>query len=337
MALPEQGSDTVNKANGQDDGANGQRFRWASMKARSASFAGIPALLLFGCSGGDAENGANIPNAECKGLAEQTMVWIEGGTFVMGEAPRYPEEGPPQTVEIEGFYISATEVTNTQFAEFVKATGYQTLAERPPAPIPDAPPEMLQPGSAVFRVPSKDNPAWWAWVVGANWQEPSGPGSSIKDRPNDPVIHVTYHDARAYAEWAGLALPTEAQWEFAARAGEKALREPVDASGVPVANFYQGVFPARDTAADGFTSRAPVGCFKANSFGLYDMIGNVWEWTSDESRAGHPANLIKGGSYLCASNYCARYRPAARQFQERNLGTDHIGFRVVDNSRPAPR
>jgi len=196
---------------------------------------------------------------------------------------------------------------------------------------------MQQPGSAVFRVPTEDNPNWWAWQVGAQWRHPSGPDSDIVGRANDPVVQVTYNDARAYAEWVGASLPSEAQWEYAARAGVDTLPEPKDSSGKPLANYYQGVFPRRDTGEDGFLSRAPVGCFEANAFGLHDMIGNVWEWTASDSAPGRPENIIKGGSFLCAANYCARYRPAARQYQERNLGTDHIGFRIVDTQRPAPQ
>ena len=241
---------------------------------------------------------APSPRAACKGMAEPAMVWVPGGRFTMGADPQYPEEGPARDVAVAGFWISRTEVTNAEFAHFVAATGYRTAAEREPPALPGAPPEMLEPGSAVFRVPNPDNRNWWTWVPGANWRHPSGPASAIDGRPNDPVVQVTYEDAAAYARWAGLSLPSEEQWEYAAR--------------------------------------APVGCFEANGFGLHDMIGNVWEWTAAEARPGQPVNVIKGGSYLCAANYCARYRPAARQFQERDLGTDHIGFRPVDNRRPAP-
>ena len=291
------------------------------------------ALALGGCGAneevGETSAQASLTKPECKTKAAGQMVWVEGGTMTLGSKPKYPEEGPPREVTVEGFWISATEVTNAQFAEFVEATGYLTEAERDPPPIEGAPLEMLQPGSAVFRVPTPENPNWWAWVPGAEWRAPSGPGSSIRDREDDPVVQVTYQDALAYAEWAGMSLPDEDQWEFAARAGEDA--PPVPKS----ANTYQGVFPARDLGEDGFTSRAPVGCFEANAFGLYDMIGNVWEWTTT-ARSGAATNIIKGGSFLCAANYCARYRPSARQFQERDLGTDHIGFRVVDVKRPGP-
>ena len=298
------------------------------MIRRSTLLASL-ALLLAGC-GDDSEHktpDSAVPS--CTGIAKRKMVWIEGGAFTMGEAALYREEGPPRTVTVNGFWISETEVTNAQFAEFVKATGYRTEAERDPPQLEGTPPEMRKPGSAVFRVPTAENPNWWNWVPGADWRHPNGPRSSITGRDDDPVVQVTYNDALAYARWAGVSLPTEEQWEFAARAGAAAVPELIDAEGKPQANYYQGVFPARDFGADGYTSRAPVGCFKPNPYGLYDMIGNVWEWTSSQPRKGAPANVIKGGSFLCAANYCARYRAAARQFQERDLGTDHIGFRVV--------
>lgn len=264
------------------------------------------------------------------------MVWIDGGSFLMGAEARLPEEGPPKDTTVNGFWISRTEITNAQFAKFVEETGYVTEAERPP-PVPGDAPEALQrPGSAVFRVPTPENRNWWIWMEGAQWRHPDGPTSDLTDRAKHPVVHVTYEDARAYAGWKGLSLPTEAQWEYAARAGQPTLPEPRDLDGSAMANYYQGAFPMRDTGDDGFVSRAPVGCFKPNAFGLHDMIGNVWEWTSSGSESGKRINIIKGGSYLCAQNYCARYRPAAKQFQERDLATDHIGFRVVDNRRPAP-
>jgi formylglycine-generating enzyme required for sulfatase activity len=292
------------------------------------------ALLLSGC--GDANE---PPETICAGLPDNKMVWVPGGSFVMGDDAHYPEEGPPQTVAVKGFWIDAHEVTNAQFAAFVKATGYKTISERDPPKLPGAPPEMLAPGSAVFNIPSDDDPRWWRWVVGAHWRHPSGPKETIIGRDNEPVVQIAYQDAEAYAQWAGKELPSEAQWEYAARGGAVALPEPVDAKGEPQANYYQGVFPVKNLNTDGYVGRAPVGCFTPNSFGLYDMIGNVWEWTrSSGSRAdaSEPVNIIKGGSYLCAANYCARYRPAARQFQERGLGTDHIGFRLVDTKKAGP-
>ena len=316
--------------------------RWDRRTRRQIAIAPLglllPVLLVVSaCGEAPLQDTPQLAAATCTGLAESGMVWIAGGTFTMGADARYPEEGPPRDVAVEGFWMSRTEVTNAEFAAFVAATGYRTEAERDPPVLPGAPPEMLQPGSAVFRVPTPDNRNWWRWEVGANWHHPSGPQSAITGRERDPVVQVTYTDALAYARWAGLSLPSEEQWEFAARAGAEALPEPKDAASKPTANYYQGVFPARDLGDDGYTTRAPVGCFPANRFGLHDMIGNVWEWTTKEAAPGQPVNVIKGGSFLCAANYCARYRPAARQFQERDLGTDHIGFRLVDNARPAPR
>jgi len=292
------------------------------------------ALLLSGCGDADVP-----PETMCTGVQDNEMVWVPGGSFVMGDGAHYAEEGPPQTVAVEGFWIDTHEVTNAQFAAFVKATGYKTMSERNPPKLPGAPPEMLVPGSAVFNIPSDDDPRWWRWVVGAQWRNPSGPKETIVGRDNEPVVQIAYQDAEAYARWAGKELPSEAQWEYAARGGAVALPEPVDAKGEPQANYYQGVFPVKNLNTDGYIGRAPVGCFKPNGYGVYDMIGNVWEWTrSSGSRAdaSEPVNIIKGGSYLCAANYCARYRPAARQFQERGLGTDHIGFRLVDTKKAGP-
>lgn len=297
----------------------------------------VAAGLLAGC-GGAATPAA--PAASCSGLATDAMVWVPSGTSVMGEGPAYPEEGPPREVAVEGFWMDAYEVTNAQFAAFATATGYVTVAERAPPMPPGAPPAMREPGSAVFRMPTPDNPSWWRWVPGAQWRHPAGGSTEPPGQERLPVVQIAYEDALAYADWAGKQLPDEAQWEYAARAGAAALPEPVDAAGKPQANYWQGVFPVRDLGTDGFTGRAPVGCFAANAFGLHDMIGNVWEWTRSPGArpdAAEPVGVIKGGSYLCAANYCARYRPAARQFQERGLGTDHIGFRLIDTSQPPPK
>ena len=258
----------------------------------------------------------------------------------MGDGARYSEEGPERLVSVDGFWMDRHEVTNAEFESFVRATGYRTMAERNPPVAKDTPPDMLLPGSAVFTVPTGADPRWWRWVVGAQWRHPSGPSSNIDGRGREPVVQVAHQDALAFARWKGKMLPSEAQWEFAARGGMAAIAEPTDTKGRPQANYYQGAFPAADMGTDGYKSRAPVGCFKPNGYGLHDMIGNVWEWTRDtasNATATEPAHIIKGGSFLCAANYCARYRPAARQFQESGLGTDHIGFRLVDNERPAPK
>jgi len=291
---------------------------------------------LAACSGGNPQT--ERPEV-CAGSASDAMVWVPGGSFDMGEDPLYPEEGPPRRVSVEGFWIDAHEVTNAQFAAFVAATGYVTLAERAPPPVPGAPPEMQRAGSAVFIAPTHENPAWWRWVPGAQWRHPAGGTAGIEGRDRHPVVQVAYADAEAYAAWAGKQLPDEAQWEYAARAGAPVLSEPVDEAGRPQANYWQGPFPVKNLGTDGFIGRAPVGCFAANAFGLHDMIGNVWEWTrsrGERADAAEPVGVIKGGSFLCAANYCARYRPAARQFQERGLGTDHIGFRLIDTERPPP-
>jgi formylglycine-generating enzyme len=255
-------------------------------------------------------------------------------------------------------------VTNAQFREFVTATGYVTLAERglDPATHPGMAKELLAPGSVVFIPPTNVASGgritqWWQYVPGASWREPTGPGSSIAGKDNHPVVHIAYEDALAYARWRRRELPTEAQWEFAARGGrdgEDDWSSAFDAEGKLIANSWQGIFPVYNTNEDGYAGTAPVGCFRPNGYGLYDMIGNVWEWTSDWYRPGHPrekainptgpelqdlaltagqspSRVIKGGSFLCASNYCARYRPAARQPQEVDLGAAHLGFRTVLN------
>jgi formylglycine-generating enzyme required for sulfatase activity len=292
------------------------------------------------------------------------MVSIPGGTFKMGSERHQPEERVVHTVRVDGFWIDRHEVTNAQFRQFVDATGYRTLAERglDPKTHPGTPKDLLVPGSVVFIAPTEITRGgsitqWWQYVSGANWREPTGPGSTIASKENHPVVHIAYEDALAYAHWRGRELPTEAQWEFAARGGrdgEDDYSSAYDPHGKPIANTWQGLFPVYNSNEDGHTGTAPVGCFPPNGYGLYDMIGNVWEWTSDWYRPGHspdpdinPAGpdlvslripqglaesrVIKGGSYLCAPNYCARYRPAARQPQETDLSAAHLGFRTVLN------
>jgi formylglycine-generating enzyme len=264
------------------------------------------------------------------------MVWVPGGTFEMG-GDVYPEEGPRRIVSVDGFWMDRTEVTNAQFTAFVAATRYVTVAERTPT-SPSAVDEMSKPGAVVFVSPASQaglrNPsAWWRYVPGANWRKPGGPESSIDERMSYPVSSLAFEDVAAYAKWAKRQLPNEAQWEWASRAGRRDAEDPH----IPPqeANTWQGVFPVLDTKADGFAGVAPVGCFAANAFGLHDMIGNLWEWTSDEyieAQSSGPAakrRVIKAGSYLCASNYCMRYRSAARQGQEEYFPTSHLGFRTI--------
>lgn len=303
-------------------------------RAAALLLGGLALSGLVSCGGTASDPVERIARA-CTPPSGDGYAWIPASRFTLGADARYPEEGPPREVAVPGFWIARTEVTNAEFAAFVAATGYVTMAERDPPVLPGAQAEMSLPGSAVFTVPTAADPRWWTWVPGAEWRHPSGPRTAIRGRDREPVVQIAYEDALAYARWAGKALPSEAQWEAAARAGGADAREPVGADGTPRANYYQGVFPARDLGLDGFASKAPVGCFPADSNGVHDLIGNVWEWTADA--IDPERNVIKGGSYLCAANYCARYRPAARQFQERGLGTDHIGIRLIDPSRPAPR
>lgn len=283
------------------------------------------------------------PTRACPGPAPLGEVALKGGTFTLGAHPEHNDEGPPRTVTVAPFSIDRTEVTNAEFAEFVKATGYVTLAERQPDPAlyPGVPAGKLKPSSLVFvgakGLGSGDPSLWWRIVDGASWKHPEGPGSDLKGRERHPVVQVAYDDALAYARWKGRDLPTEAEWEFAARAGLDGARyewgddKPVP--GQPRANSWQGVFPAVDTGDDGYKARtAPVGCYPASAYGLYDMTGNVWEWTKDWYETPNPngrSHLIKGGSFLCADNFCYRYRPSARQPGPPDTGTSHVGFRTV--------
>jgi formylglycine-generating enzyme required for sulfatase activity len=309
-----------------------------------------------------------IPDAtETSAAATTGMVWIPGGRFLMGSEKFYREERPQRRVSVAGFWIDRHEVTNAQFAAFVAATGYRTVAERglDPKVYPDLPEELRAPGSMVFFEPASARVRmnineWWRYVPGANWRHPFGPGSSIVDRQNHPAVHIAFADAQAYARWRGHDLPTEAEWEFAARGGldgaDYAWGDEPTPDGRWMANAWQGFFPFKDEGSDGHRGTAPVGCFPSNGYGLFDMVGNVWEWATDWYRPGHrdvndgaanptgpanetigpagPVRVIKGGSWLCATNFCGRYRPSARQPQEVDLGASHIGFRTVRRGAP---
>jgi sulfatase modifying factor 1 len=280
------------------------------------------------------------------------MAWIPAGSFLMGSEDFYPEEAPVRRVEVEGFWIDERPVTVAEFRRFVKATSYVTVAERPldPADFPGADPTALVPGSLVFHptrgpVDLSDFRNWWAYMPGARWNRPAGPATETHAR--HPVTHIAYEDAAAYAAWVSKELPTEAEWEYAARGGLDGAvyawgDEPFP-GGRAMANTWQGEFPWQNLCLDGFAGTSPVGSFPANAYGLFDMIGNVWEWMCDRfdvATAGPrccapvadgegPRRVIKGGSHLCAPNYCLRYRPAARQSQTEDTSTGHIGFRCV--------
>lgn len=302
-------------------------------------------------------------------MATEPMIRLEGGEFLMGSDRHYPEEAPAHRVRVDGFWIDRCCVTNDEFARFVQATGYVTVAERAAHPddYPGADPAMLQPASVVFVQPDgpvdlRNHYQWWHYLVGANWRHPQGPHSSLEGRGQHPVVHVAFEDASAYAAWAGKRLPTEAEWEFAARGGlegtEFAWGDELVPGGKHMANTWQGEFPWQALPEDGFVGTSPVGAFPANGFGLYDMIGNVWEWTVDwyqqhgaaqhacctasnprggtreasvdpRDAAQMPRRVTKGGSHLCAPNYCRRYRPAARMAQPVDTSTSHLGFRCV--------
>ncbi|GMQ35408.1 formylglycine-generating enzyme family protein [Algoriphagus taiwanensis] len=342
-------------------------------------------LLIFSCSKPESQVSSEESTSSVSfsqpepPQKEQGMAWIPGGEFIMGtnEADAYPAEKPAVNVKVDGFWMDVHEVTNEEFAKFTEETGYLTVAERPidweelkkqlPPGTPKIPDEQLQPGSMVFSpppypVPLNDISRWWVWVTGANWRHPNGPGSSIEGMEKHPVVHIAFEDAEAYAKWAGKRLPTEFEWEFAARGGVNGKRfawgDELTPSGQYLANTFQGTFPNENLGTDGFMGTSPVQAFAPNPFGLYDMIGNVWELTSDwydalkyARIAGQAPKLdegmnpcynpdnpfaqervIKGGSFLCAANYCVNYRPSARQGQAYDSGTSNVGFRLVKDA-----
>jgi sulfatase modifying factor 1 len=300
------------------------------------------------------------------------MIAIPGGTFRMGSDKYYPEEAPVHRVTVDGFWMDRTPVTNRDFRKFVEATGHVTFAEIAPDPkdYPGALPHMLKPGSLVFTPPNRpvdlrNFANWWSFKFGANWRRPYGKGSSIRGLDDHPVVHIAYRDAEAYAAWAGKELPTEAEWEYAARGGidqvEFAWGDELTPGGRHMANTWQGDFPHENLAGDGYERTSPVDAFPPNGYGLLDMIGNVWEWTTDwyapkheadapkaccipeNPRGGRqdasydpcqpsikiPRKVLKGGSHLCAPNYCRRYRPAARHPEPIDTSTSHVGFRCI--------
>ena len=304
------------------------------------------------------------------------MVWVPGGTFQMGSDKHYSEERPVHRVTVDGFWIDRGPVTNSRFARFVEATGHVSFAEVPPDPAayPGALPEMLYAGSLVFVKPTgpveRSNVGnWWRFMRGANWRHPQGPTSSIERLADHPVVHVAFTDAEAFAAWEGKALPTEAEWECAARGGldgaPYAWGDEFLLDGKHMATTWQGEFPWSNLVSDGYEGTSPVGAFPPNGYGLYDMIGNTWEWTTDWYEPRHPAEaakacciprnprggqedasydprqpeikiprkVLKGGSHLCAPNYCRRYRPAARFPEPIDTSTCHVGFRCIVRPR----
>ena len=344
------------------------------------TFAGLCCLTLLNANEGSAARGAPDPDSK-QTRAPEEMVWIPGGEFIMGtdDVRSFPNERPAHRVQVEGFWMDSHDVTNAEFAKFVEATGYVTTAERKPdweelkkelppgAPKPDD--SVLVAGSLVFTptsqpVPLNDLSAWWRWVPGACWRHPEGPGSNIVGRENHPVVQISWDYAVAYAKWAGKRLPTEAEWEFAARGGLEGKRYPwgdeFRPNGKYMANTWQGLFPVTNTAEDGFVGTSPVKSFPPNGYGLYDMAGNVWQWCSDWYRVdaftqittelasknvcrdtggpreswdpadpNAPKRVVKGGSFLCNPSYCESYRPSARRGTPPDTGSSHTGFRCV--------
>lgn len=321
--------------------------------ARLIGSATLGVAFLFFVTEGTAAQACLEPSHVGTRASKAGMVFVKGGTFQMGSEarPGRPEEGPVREVAVGDFWIDRHEVTNDQFAAFVTATGYETVAERglSETEFPHIPAALRQPGAMVFSPPRavanlEDVSQWWRYQPGASWRAPLGPGSSSARFGSHPVVHVAWQDALAYAEWLGRDLPTEAEWEYAARGGLEGADYTWGETYNPVegwkANTWQGQFPSQNSQDDGWLTTAPVGCYEPNGYGLHDMAGNVWEYVRDQwdVRPDDPMPpdnsrvTIKGGSWLCTPIYCGRYRPAARQPQERSLGANHIGFRTVSRS-----
>lgn len=344
---------------------------------------GLLSISIFSCQQKETnsvldENKMVLASTPAPTNNQEGMVWIPGGEFVMGtnEVEAYEAEKPAVNLKIKGFWMDIHEVTNAEYLKFAEATGYLTLAEKKPewedlkkqlppgTPKPDE--SLLVAGSMVFTpppypVPTEDITIWWSWVKGANWRHPSGPESSLEGIENHPVVHISYDDAKAYADWIGKRLPSENEWEFASRGGLEGKRfawgDELTPNGQYLANTFQGNFPNDNQQLDGYKGTSPIKSFAPNSFGLYDMIGNVWELTDDwydalkyarlagqapkldagMNQCYNPTNpyaqerVIKGGSFLCAANYCVNYRPSARQGQAYDSGTSNVGFRLVED------
>jgi sulfatase modifying factor 1 len=341
---------------------------WAGVIAVAALSAGALGLNFWQTeSTSAATDPPKLNHSAPPGPAPEGMAWVPGGRFWMGDN-EYPDAQPEHLVAVDGFWIDMTEVTNAEFARFVEATGYQTIAERPldPKEFPNVPPEDLKAGSIVFHPPKEavsldDHLQWWTYVPGANWRHPDGPDSNLDKRENHPAVHICWSDALAFAQWAGKRLPTEAEWELAARGGLD--RQPFCWGGELRphnqwrANTWQGNFPNENTADDGFRATAPVGSFPANGYGLFDTSGNVWEWCADwyqpdyyqyssqrnpqgpetsfdPLEPGLPKRVQRGGSFLCSDMYCKRYVPGARGKGEPSSAASHIGFRCVRSVTP---
>lgn len=349
-------------------GAHGLRAAaWACCAAAAACVIG--AFVVPTTPRSDAEPASTNPppinQSAAPGLAPEGMVWVPGGWYWMGDE-QFPDAQPVHLVYVDGFWMDRTEVTNAQFARFVKETGYRTIAERKPDPqeFPDVPADKLVAGSIVFTPPARavdlnEHLQWWKYVPGANWQHPEGPGSNLDGREQHPVVQVAWHDAAAYAKWAGKRLPDEAEWEFAARGGLDRQRfcwgNELKVGGKWQSNIWQGEFPHQNTEGDGFRGTAPVGSFPANAYGVCDLSGNVWEWCADwyqpdyyassprrnplgpgssfdPQEPGMPKRVQRGGSFLCSDSYCVRYLPAGRGKGELSSAASHIGFRCVKSA-----